>query len=286
MAEAPQIKSQLKLRLTHPQDCMQDISFIGGGRITSALVAGLRLAGDERRIVVYDRHPEKLRELRRESRVEIATDFSSALRRAHILVLAVRPLSMPEVLTELSTLRPLSPRLCVSLAAGIPLAKLRNELGGSVRWVRAMPSPVSRVGRGLTGLCFDRGWSSGHKNTVREFFSRVGTVIEVPEKAFDAFTVTYSSSHGYHMLKTLSQAARTYGLDGKTALLAAAHALGDAVWYWRESGSSLQELLHEAATPGGIAAAAMEAMDRAGYAKIVKSGLEAGISRAKQNAAR
>ena len=41
--------------------------FLGGGRITSALTAGLRLAKDRRRIVVYDRHPEKVRALRRET---------------------------------------------------------------------------------------------------------------------------------------------------------------------------------------------------------------------------
>ena len=115
-------------------------------------------------------------------------------------------------------------------------------------------------------------------------FARVGQVVEVPERKFDAFTVTYSSSNGYHALAALASAAERAGLDRKVALMASAHALGDGILYWRESGMELQELLHEAATPGGIAAATMEAMDRAGYRRAVEKGLVAGMARARKNA--
>ena len=104
--------------------------------------------------------------------------------------------------------------------------------------------------------------------------------MEIPESKFDAFTVTYSSSHGYHALATLADAATAAGLDRKTALAAAAHALADGIQTWRESGMSLDTLLREAATPGGIAATVMSSMDDAGYRKIVKRGLKAGLSRA------
>src|ERR1700693_4355650 len=79
---------------------MKAIVFLGGGRITSALAAGLRLAGYDRVIVVYDRHMEKLRALRWESRVEVARDLKSAVERAEMLILAVRPASVMEILDE------------------------------------------------------------------------------------------------------------------------------------------------------------------------------------------
>ena len=63
-----------------------------------------------------------------------------------------------------------------------------------------------------------------------------------------------------------------------------AHALSDGILYWRESGLSLDELLHEAATPGGIAAATMAAMDNAGYARVMQKGLAAGMAQARRNA--
>ena len=135
-----------------------------------------------------------------------------------------------------------------------------------------MPSPVARTGRGLTAITFDRGLPVSARREIRDFFSRVGTVLEIPESRFDAFTVTYSSSHGYHALSALAEAAGKLGLDRKTALTAAAHALADGVLAWRESDISLDALLNEAATPGGIAASTMAKMDQSGYKRSVQLG--------------
>src|SRR3954451_24822703 len=125
--------------------------FLGAGRITSALIAGLRLAGDRRRLLVYDRNREKMRRLRQESRVEIASDLATAIAFAGMLVVAVRPGSVPELLSQIAACET-RPRLCVSLAAGVPLSNLRAALPAA-HWVRAMPSPVCRIARGLTALC-------------------------------------------------------------------------------------------------------------------------------------
>ena len=67
----------------------------------------------------------------------------------------------------------------------------------------------------------------------------------------------------------LAQAA---GLDRNTALLASAHALADGIIAWRDGRDSLESLLEEAVTPGGIAAATMAAMDAAGYGRAVRQG--------------
>ena len=263
--------------------------FRGGGRITAALIAGLRLAGDRRPIVVHDRNPGKVRALRREFRVEAARDLKSALLRAEklraeMLIVAVRPGSVAELLEEVAACGAGAPKLCVSLAAGIPLKKLRAGLRAGVRWARAMPSPVCRIGHGLTAVTYERGVSRADRSPVREFFELVGPVVEIPESRFDAFCATYSPSHGYHALATLAAAAEAAGLDRKTALTAGAHALAEAILYWRESGQTLTELLRESATPGGTAAATMDAMKRYGYEEAVAEGLRAGVRRARGNA--
>lgn len=262
---------------------MKPLLFLGGGRITGALCAGLRLAGDQREIAVYDRHAEKLRALRRESGAGIVHDLKLAVESAEMVIVAVRPGSVKEVLTEVANRDAKLQRLWVSLAAGIPLANLRTWLP-SVRWVRVMPSPVCRIGKGLNPVSFGPNVSAGEKRKVRRLFAQVGPTFEIPESQMDAITATHSSTHGYHALAWLAKQAHRAGLDEKTALIAASHALADGISYWRESGLSLDELLQEAATPGGIAAATMRAMDRAGYGRAVASGLTAGIAQARRNA--
>lgn len=262
----------------------KSVLFLGGGRITSALAAGLRLAGDRQTIIVYDRHPEKMRALRRDSQVEVARDLRSAVERCGMIIVAVRPLSVRDMLEQVFASGASPPQLCISLAAGIPLHALRRWLGGPARWARAMPSPVCRIRRGLTPISFDRSFTTKQRSVVRKFFAQVGPVLELPESQMDTITAAHSPTHGYHALAALAAAVESAGLDRSTALIAAAHALSDGIAYWRQSGIGLDELLAEAATPGGIAAATMSAMNKAAYDKAVAKGIQAGIERARRNA--
>lgn len=265
---------------------MKATVFLGGGRITSALVAGLRLAGYDRPIVVHDRHDEKLQKLKRQYGITVEPDLHRAVESAALLIIAVRPDSVPGLLKEVGTHKTRRRFTAVSLAAGVPLSQLRAGLRSPVQWARAMPSPVCRTGRGLTALTFGRDISGVARAKVRDLFALVGGMLEIPEKQFDAFTVTYSSSHGYHALATLIDAAEAIGLNRKSARMAAAHGLADGIAAWRAGTSPLEDLLREASTPGGTAAAVIASINDAGYARIVQQGLRAGIRQARKNAGR
>jgi pyrroline-5-carboxylate reductase len=272
----------------------EKLLFLGGGRITSAIVEGLRRAGFKGVIAVYDRHPSKLKKLEGEFEVGMARDLGSVVGNATILVIAVRPESVNEILEDIALYRrPAGHRrtpgvaqqmtrvpLAISLAAGVPLAQLRRRLGPPIRWARAMPSPACSSGRGLTALAFDRSFPRTANKRVRNLFGGIGTVVEISESKFDVFTAAYSVSHGYHALAALSLAAMRLGLDRRTAEIAAAHALADGILSWREKRTKLSELLREAATPGGIAEAVMKSEEQAGYSRIVEQALRAGVARA------
>jgi pyrroline-5-carboxylate reductase len=261
---------------------MSTVVFLGGGRITSAMIAGLRLSRAKYRLVVHDRNPGKLRKLKKDYGVAIEPDLENAVRQADLLVVAVRPDSLRELLCSIGRVHP--PVLAVSLAAGVPLRALSKMLGAPVRWARAMPSPVCRSGRGLTAVTFPRVRLPRDRKRIRDLFSSFGQVAEIPENKFDAFTVSYSSSHGYHALATLAAAAECAGLDRKTALVASAHGLADGIVAWREGKYPLESLLAEAVTPGGIAATTMAAADAAGYGRAIRKGVMAGLRRARANA--
>lgn len=260
---------------------MKATVFLGGGRITSALLAGVRLANYEKPIIVHDRNPSKLRQLKNQYRVNVEPNLQQAVEQAGLLIIAVRPDSVKGLLQQIEIDSPLN---IVSLAAGVPISKLRARLGPPARWARAMPSPVCRVGHGLTALSFDRTFSPAAKRIVKSLFEQVGSVLEIPERHFDAFTVTFSPSHGYHALAALATAGERLGLNRKNALTAAAHALAGGILSWREGEEQLDDLVQEAATPGGTAAATMQEMDRSGYKRSIEEGLRAGMARARKNA--
>lgn len=261
---------------------MSTIVFLGGGRITSAMLAGLRLGETRHRLVVHDRNPAKLRALKRSYGVVVESDLQRAVAKADLLVVAVRPDSVRSLLRSVGHAK--RSLLIVSLAAGVPFRRLKTAVSGPLRWARAMPSPVCRSGRGLTALAFSRDVRPRDRKMIRRLFSSFGQIIEIRENQFDAFTITFSPSHGLHALSSLAAAGERIGLDRKTALLAGAHALGDSIVAWREGKHSLQSLVEEAATPGGTAAATMAGMDAAGYRRAVQRGLRNGLRRARANA--
>jgi pyrroline-5-carboxylate reductase len=271
---------------------MSTVVFLGGGRITSAMLAGLRLAKTRDRLVVHDRNPGKLRDLKKRYAVIVEPDLNSAVKQADMLIIAVGPSSVRELLgiigkevgrmnrASLSQHAPLA----LSLAAGVPLRVLSKLVGPPLQWARAMPSPVCRSGRGLTAVTFPGALSRANRKRVNDLFASFGQVVEIPESKFDAFTVIYSCSHGYHALATLARTGQAAGLDRNTALLASAHALADGIIAWRDGKHSLESLLEEAVTPGGIAAATATTMDAAGYGRAIRQGVAAGLNRARANA--
>jgi pyrroline-5-carboxylate reductase len=242
------------------------------------MLAGLRLAKTRHRLVVHDRNPGKLRDLKKRYAVAVEPDLNSAVKQADVLIVAVRPSSVREVLRATGNVD--QPLLVVSVAAGIPLRVLSKLLGPPVQWARAMPSPLCRSGRGLTAVTFPRTLSRADRKRVQDVFAGFGQVVEIPEGKFDAFTVIYSCSHGYHALATLAQTGQAAGLDRNMALLASAHALADGIIAWRDGNDSLESLLEEAVTPGGIAAATVTAMDATGYRRAVRQGVTSGLRRA------
>src|ERR1019366_8498977 len=180
------------------------VVFLGGGRITSAMLAGLRLGKATHRLVVHDRNPGKLRDLKKRYAVAVEPDLNSAVKQADLLIVAVRPSSVRALLRAVGEVigKVNRPLLAVSLAAGVPLRVLSKVAGPPVRWARAMPSPVCRSGRGLTAVTFSRSLPHADRKRVHDLFASFGQVVEIPENKFDAFTVTYSCSHGYHALAT------------------------------------------------------------------------------------
>ena len=265
---------------------MSTVVFLGGGRITSAMLAGLRLAKTGHRLVVHDRNPGKLRDLKKRYAVAVEPDLNSAVKQADVLIVAVRPSSVRELLRAIGNpIRSMDRSLlAVSLAAGVPLRVLNKLVAPLVQWARAMPSPLCRSGRGLTAVTFARILSRANRKCVKDLFAGFGQVVEIPEGKFDAFTVIYSCSHSYHALATLARAGQAAGLDRNTALMASAHALADGIIGWRDGDDSLESLVEEAVTPGGIASATVTAMDAAGYGRAVRQGVTSGLRRARANA--
>ena len=191
---------------------MNTTVFVGGGRIHQRTGVGTVPSWVSRSDRRPRSQPEKTTRAGAGFGIAAEPDLQSAVARADMLIIAVRPAAVAKALDAIAGCTGAPRLLIVSLAAGIPLKKLRPRLGSRVRWARALPSPICRIGRGLTAVTVARNLPRGDRKRVRKFFEQVGPVLEMPESRFDAFNAAYSPGHGYHALATLAKAAQDAGL--------------------------------------------------------------------------
>src|SRR5579862_7879968 len=170
------------------------VAILGGGRIGEALLSGLlssgwRAPGD---VVVTDRREERLAELREHYGVEATADNAAAVRDATLVVVAVKPQDIDDLLAAIGS-HLTTKQTLVSVAAAIPTAHIEERIAASVPVVRAMPNAPATVHEGMAGLC--AGAHAGDENLAlaEEALEHLGRVVRVPESWMDAITAVSGS---------------------------------------------------------------------------------------------
>jgi len=152
------------------------------------------------------RHAERAEKLGKALGVRIATDNRAAVKGADVVLLAVKPTQVAEVLQEIrGELKPGA--VVVSVAASVPTKFIEQHLGGDAPVVRAMPNTPCAIGCGMTGI--SRGSHAGamHLELARAMFEAVGRVVVLDEKHMDAVTGLSASGVAfvYILLESLAE---------------------------------------------------------------------------------
>ncbi len=243
------------------------IAFIGIGNMGSALARGYLAGhpGSASSLHVYDVHAVASTAFCNETGCSCFASAADAVAGARMVVLAVKPQVLPEALVAL---RPFlrQDTLLVSIAAGVPLHKLRELAGPAPVVARAMPNTPALVGSGATAVSFD-GASESDVAEVLSFFESVGIAIRVDEKVMDAVTGLSGSGPAYVMLfiEALSDAGVRLGLARDVALrLAAAMVQGSAAMVLR-TGTHPAVLKDQVCSPGGTTIEGIRVLEKSGF---------------------
>lgn len=220
------------------------LGVVGTGEIAAAVVDGL-CGGSGRPPDVHlsPRNREVARALAtRHPTVHVCADNQEVVDHAGIVLLAVRPQVVGEVLAEL---RVPAGRVVVSAVAGLSHATLRRALGDAVPVVRAIPLPAVRRRQGVTAL------HPAHPE-AQELFGRLGRTLVVDDE--DALTATQAAtatlSTYVHLVATIATWLTAQGVGRHEA-----EAYVRAMFHGVDLASPTQTLAELAGgyeTPGGI----------------------------------
>jgi len=231
----------------------EPVAVLGLGKIGSILLQGLLKAGlSPGNAGATVRHVERARALSAQLPVTVGTDNRAAARAAKIILIAVKPQNVGELLDEIrAEVTPAT--LVVSAAASVPTSYIEGRLERGVPVVRAMPNTPCQVGAGMTGICRGSHATDAHLQAARQLFETVGRTVVVDEKHMDAVTGLSASGPAfvYIILESLAEAGVKVGLPRDVATLLAAQTLLGAAKVALDTGDHPALLKDAVTTPAG-----------------------------------
>ncbi len=256
------------------------LGIVGVGNLGGALAEGALAAGAVSQVIAADISRQRLEDVAARAgagfSIAGAVDEVSA---SDVLTLAVKPHVLPAVLDELrGSMRPGC--VVVSVAAGVPIARIECGLPADWPVVRVMPNLAMLVGESATALCANQHVSPDQMQAVESVFRSVGTVVHVEESQMHAVTGLAGSGPAYVsvLVEGLAAGAVSKGLQPGLAREMACQLLFGTAKLLREKGWHPAELKDMVTTPAGTTIAGLKELElhgvRAGLLEAVEAATE------------
>lgn len=262
------------------------LGFIGAGNMARALIRGVLDAALYRpaELWVTDPLADQRRMVRRRFAVAAARDNVELVRNCGIVLLAVKPQVMSEVLDEVRE-HVSAQQLFLSIAAGIPLRRLEQGLGERARVVRVMPNTPALLGKGMSVLAAGRHAKPRDVRQALQIFRAVGEALAVEDEALlDPVTGLSGSgpAYVYRFAEALVDAGVEQGLSEDVARRLVFRTLEGAAAMLLETGMSPRELREMVSSPGGTTLAGLAELERARFTTAVGRAVAAATARSRE----
>lgn len=256
------------------------LCLVGGGRMGEALLAGLLAAGWAPPEDLAVAEPVEAR------RKQLAQRFPGVMVGAEPVtadgaVVAVKP---ADVEAACAAIAAAGARRVLSVAAGVPLGRLEQALGGGVAVVRAMPNTPALVGAGAAAIAGGTAATLDDLDWAESLLAAVGTVVRVPEALLDAVTGLSGSGPAYVFLvaEALTEAGVLSGLPRDVSARLTVQTLLGAARMLVETGDTPEALRAAVTSPGGTTAAGLRALEAAGVRSAFLEAVAAATARSRQ----
>lgn len=261
-----------------------NILFIGGGNISYAQIKGLcNNHVNPSTIYVLEKSAERCHFLNQEFGIHATTQANHELfDKVDIIVFAVKPQSIPDVLTDY---KPFIKRsLIISVLAGVSIHYFEQNLSETLAIVRALPNTASAVQQGVTGLFGNAKVNSIYKEQADFLFKSVGTTVWVKHEA-ELETITGISGCGpayfYTFFEAMVDKAVALGMAPDLARQLTLATAQGAVKMAEASTEPLATLSSQVASKGGATAAALNYFEQHHFKEIVQHAMDQAINRAR-----
>ncbi len=274
---------------SRPASPQTTLAFLGGGNMARSLIGGLAARGTDASAIRVAEPVQALRDaLAADFGVQAFADAATAVEGAGLWVLAVKPQVMRQVCESVAAQAQATRPLVVSIAAGIPVARLQAWLGGGLPVVRCMPNTPALLGAGVTGLFAGPEVDAAQRARADAVLASAGPTVWIDqEPLMDAVTAVSGSGPAYVFLlaEALQAAAEAEGLPAPAARTLVVQTLLGAGRMLAEGDEPAAELRRRVTSPGGTTQAALETFQAGGFEALVARAVHAARVRGAELAA-
>ncbi len=258
--------------------------FIGTGNMGYPLMLSAIKAFGRNEIEFYDKSEARRQAVTKETGINPAADNEAMVLTCKYICLVVKPQFIDEVLLQISR-HITKDHVIISFAAGISTERIRQGLNDSARIVRAMPNTPAMVGKGMTGVSYDKGILTQEEESVLDrFFNSCGRYEIVDERLMNAVVCVSGSSpaYVYSFIEALADSAVSCGLPRDKAYTMAAQAVLGAAQMVLDTGEHPAKLKDNVCSPGGTTIAAIKALEEHGFRNAIMKATDACYKKAEE----
>ena len=208
------------------------------------------------------------------------TDNREAATGADMVIVAVKPWLLDEVMREIAPVVDFAKQMIVSIVAGVPLAHLEEFAPEGVKPAvfRLIPNTAIAVGESMTFIAAANATAT-QIAAVSDIFSQMGKVMVVEERLMGAGTALASCGIAYVMryVRAATEGGVELGMRADDAKAVMLQTLIGAARLLEATGNNPEVEIDKVTTPGGLTIRGLNAMERNGFTTAVIEGLKASI---------
>jgi len=253
---------------------MNSIAVLGCGNIGLSIVEGLISTDKKKNAGIYAtrRNPEELKTIAAKG-VTVTSDNKLAVKNSKIIVIAVKPYKVLELLKEITPALK-KDHILISVASEISLDQIQTAIKKDIPVYRVMPNTASSIKESITCVTTKNG-TSKQTAEVCSIFNSIGDTVVIDEQLMEAATILGACGIAYvlRFIRAMIQGGIQIGFDAQTATKITTKTVKGAAELLLQKGAHPEQEIDKVTTPKGCTITGLNEMEHQGFSSSLIQGI-------------
>jgi len=254
---------------------MNTIAILGAGNLGGAIAQGLLESKqyEASNIIVTRNKVERLAHLK-EQGIQVSQDNIYAVQNAQIIIIAVKPYKVADILQEIRPYLNADKHILVSVATGITTDDIVETVGFEMPVFRAMPNTAIEIQESITCICSKHA-STEQDEAITKLFNLLGIAVNINEELMEAATVLGACGIAFvfRFIRAMMQGGIEIGFDAITASIIAEQTVKGAAELLLKGDKHPEEEIDKVTTPKGCTISGLNEMEHRGFSSSLIKGI-------------